>query len=195
MVLDIILIRHGKTSWNIDRRYLGKTDQSLCAIGINELRDFVKNNIYMTVDTVISSSMKRCIETSRIIYPNKSIVILDDLSEIDFGKFEGKTYEDLKDDSEYIKWIDSMGKTSVGNIEPQQKFYKRTLSAFYETTTYGYKNGLNKIAIITHGGVIMNIMSRLTEQKDIFMWQCRNGGGFRIRYSYNKNKIIDFDEV
>jgi alpha-ribazole phosphatase len=51
--------------------------------------------------------------TANIIYPEtdvSQIHICENLKEMDFGMFENKSYEDLKDEPEYIKWLESDGR-------------------------------------------------------------------------------------
>ena len=61
--MKLILIRHGKTKGNREKRYIGKTDEPL-----------EKNTVivkkYPKTDIVISSPMKRCIMTANLIYPD-----------------------------------------------------------------------------------------------------------------------------
>ena len=58
---------------------------------------------------MIVSPMKRCIQTAELIYPKNQITQEVLLKECDFGIFEGKTYEELKDREEYQAWLDSGG--------------------------------------------------------------------------------------
>ena len=53
--------------------------------------------------------MKRCVETAKIINRQSEIVIIDNLKEIDFGDFEYKNYDELRDNPEYIKFIENNG--------------------------------------------------------------------------------------
>ena len=100
--MKIILIRHGMTEGNLKRRYIGTTDEDL----INT--DCLKGD-YPKCERVVASPLKRCIQTAEYIYPNVDIEICDKLKECDFGDFENKSYEDLKDNSDYQKWLDSNG--------------------------------------------------------------------------------------
>ncbi|MBQ3692032.1 MAG: histidine phosphatase family protein, partial [Clostridia bacterium] len=59
--MKIIFIRHGKTQGNLEKRYIGKTDEHLCTVGIDEL----KNRSYPDTEIVVCSPMKRCIETAK----------------------------------------------------------------------------------------------------------------------------------
>ena len=88
--MKIILIRHGMTEGNLKRRYIGTTDEDL----INT--DCLKGD-YPKCERVVASPLKRCIQTAEYIYPNVDIEICDKLKECDFGDFENKSYEDLKE--------------------------------------------------------------------------------------------------
>ena len=92
--MKIIFIRHGKTGGNLRKAYIGRTDESLCSKGISEL----EKKRYPAADIVVSSPMKRCIETAEIIYPKVPVKIYDDLRECDFGDFEGLMSREVLDE-------------------------------------------------------------------------------------------------
>ena len=119
--MKIIFIRHGQTKGNEEKRYIGRTDESLSQKGIEE----IKNRLYPGVDTVLVSPMKRCVETAKIIYPDSKYIICNDFRECDFGIFEGKNYDELKNDSDYQKWIDSMGTMAIPQGESHEQFKTR----------------------------------------------------------------------
>lgn len=52
--MKIIFIRHGQTKGNEEKRYIGRTDESLSQKGIEE----IKNRLYPDADTVLVSPMK-----------------------------------------------------------------------------------------------------------------------------------------
>ena len=61
-----ILIRHGQTQGNRERRYIGcRTDEPLCPEGIAQLQ----NRHYPPVSRVFVSPMRRCVETANLLYP------------------------------------------------------------------------------------------------------------------------------
>ena len=97
--MRVVFIRHGKTKGNIERRYIGITDENLSTEGIFEL----KRMKYPVVDRVISSPLKRCFQTAEIIY-GKTAEIYQDFRECDFGEFENKNYEELKNNKYYKDW-------------------------------------------------------------------------------------------
>ena len=64
--MKLIFIRHGKTAGNLERRYIGRTDEPLCDEGIAE----ILGKEYHDADIVVASPMKRCVQTAELIYPH-----------------------------------------------------------------------------------------------------------------------------
>ena len=58
--MEAILIRHGITNGNIEKRYIGTTDEPL----IDSEKERLRKNIYPDADIIIISPMKRCIPVS-----------------------------------------------------------------------------------------------------------------------------------
>ena len=107
--VTLVFIRHGQTQANKERRYLGKKDESLLESGKEVLLSYKEQNIYPTVEYLFTSPMKRCVETANILYPELCPVVIPEWEEIDFGRFENKNYEELKDDIQYQAWLESGG--------------------------------------------------------------------------------------
>ena len=104
-MIKIWLIRHGKTEGNKYGRYIGVTDEPLCPDG----QEFLSKLDYPEPDRVYISPMKRCIQTAQILFPKKSLQIIEELAECDFGEFENKNYKELDGNANYQAWIDSNG--------------------------------------------------------------------------------------
>lgn len=151
--MKIILIRHGKTEGNIKNRYIGRTDEPLCVEGLDEIR----KNKYPPADFVVSSPMLRCRQTARLIYGNIDY-IENDLRECDFGEFENKSYEDLKYDQRYIRWMESGGKLPFPGGEDMEGFSKRCIEAF-ERTIKKY-DSIKTMAFAVHGGTVMAVAQK-----------------------------------
>ncbi len=95
--MELILIRHLKTPGNEKRQYIGSTDEELSEQEVLNFKQKYKIDSYPQVQQVIVSPMKRCIQTAELIYPEVQIQQESLLKECDFGIFEGKTYEELKE--------------------------------------------------------------------------------------------------
>lgn len=163
--IDIILIRHGRVPGNIEKRYIGSTNQSLTEEGKKELA----GNKYPEAELLFTSPLNRCIETGEIIYPDLTANIIDEFHEMDFGSFEGKNHQELDGNPEYQAWINSGGRLPFPGGESMERFILRVtrgVSAMLKTAIeYAEKkqNGSHKITIaaVVHGGTIMAIQTYL----------------------------------
>lgn len=169
--MELIFIRHFKTKGNRLRQYIGVTDEPLDQPVL--LRE------YPDADTVVASPLKRCIQTAELIYPGKGQMICPGLRECDFGEFEKKTYEELKDHPAYQKWLDSGGAAAFPGGEGREAFVERSAAAFEEAVGKLMENGCRRAAFVVHGGTIMAVLSEFDrEKRDFYQWQVANGEGF-----------------
>src|SRR5690625_3524568 len=94
--LELTFIRHGLTTYNEQRRYIGSTNLPLSTRG----RASIQQQQLQPNTIIITSDLRRSIETASILYPNEEITPLSSIREMDFGKWEGKTYDELKHNHE-----------------------------------------------------------------------------------------------
>lgn len=171
-----ILIRHGMTQGNLERRYVGcRTDEPLCAEGIARL----KQGVYPEVRKVYASPMKRCTETAAILYPTIKAEIIPDFRECDFGEFEYQNYEELNGRADYQAWIDSGGELPFPGGESRASFAARSLAAFRSLLPGA--DG-DDCALIVHGGTVMAIMEAMARPKgNYYDFQVKNGCGYILQ--------------
>jgi alpha-ribazole phosphatase len=205
----IFCIRHAKTQGNLEKRYIGTTDEELSATGIEELTR--NKEQYPDVDIVFSSPMKRCIQTARLLYELKKIHIVSALRECDFGIFENKNYEELKDNPQYQAWIDSYdrnntsfgkgGKTDIPDEENSipygenaGQFKKRCCEAFESIIDTMESKNVETAAIVAHGGTFMAILEKYSpEGQSFFRWQLGNGD--MLELSVDGRRIVNIISV
>jgi alpha-ribazole phosphatase len=90
-------VRHGNTRGNSAERFWGHTDVELSAAGIGQaerLRDRLANE---EIDAIYSSDLRRASATAEIIASRHQLAVVScpELHEIDFGKVEGLTFEEI----------------------------------------------------------------------------------------------------
>ena len=85
--MQIYLIRHLKTQGNLERRYIGRTDESLVQTPEQEARIREMKGTLPDVEKVVASPMKRCLETAELLYTGIQLVTCENLRECDFGLF------------------------------------------------------------------------------------------------------------
>ena len=176
--MELILIRHLKTPGNEKRQYIGSTDEELSEQEVLNFKQKYKIDSYPQVEQVIVSPMKRCIQTAELIYPKNQITQEELLKECDFGIFEGKTYEELKDRAEYQAWLDSGGTIAFPEGEEQKEFRSRCVRGMLRQVDRLCKENVESAAFVVHGGTIMAVMEAFSEEKKSYYdWQVGNGEG------------------
>ncbi len=177
-MIECYLYRHGKTKGNEEGRYLGRTDESLSEEGKKALRE----KRMPPAEAVFSSPKKRCQETAALFFPGQCRIIVPDLRECDFGIFENKNWRELSGNPAYQKWIDSGGILPFPGGESGEGFQKRCREAFLEVLAFCKREGIERAAIVIHGGTIRSILSAWGEPaRGFYDWNPKNGGGYRIR--------------
>nr|WP_294491109.1 histidine phosphatase family protein [uncultured Mediterraneibacter sp.] len=180
--MEIVFIRHLPTPGNEKRQYIGRTDEELSVRAEEEFRMRIEKrgtSMYPSVQYLIVSPMRRCIRTAELIYPGQEIVEEPLLRECDFGEFEKKTYEELKDRPEYIRWLESGGIEAFPGGEDQMAFRSRCVDGVKKWIGRLLDKGAESAAFIAHGGTIMAALSELSEECcGFYHWQVENGCGY-----------------
>lgn len=184
--MKILFIRHGMTAGNLRKCYIGRTDEPLCAEGISRLMQAK----FPPCEVLVSSPMRRCIQTAGILYPAQKVHTCDDLRECDFGNFEGKNYADLNGNPAYQAWIDSGGTLAFPGGESPQAFKERCCMAFLET---GQRfSGAESLCFVVHGGTIMSVMEKYAvPHRDYYDWMIPNGRGLLCAWAEEKLVILE----
>ena len=160
----VLLIRHGMTAGNAEKRYIGRTDEPLHSYG-----EAQANTLLPTLprcDIVFASPLLRCLQTAHILFPKQSIHIIDDFRECDFGIFEGKTADELMDHPDYNAWLHSNCTTPIPGGEDVSAFKERSCNAFSRYAFCLPEHSL--AAFVLHGGCIMSILERFACPKRNF---------------------------
>lgn len=197
--VTLLLLRHGETQANREYRYLGRTDEPLCASGIETLLSYQEQNRYPDIEYLFVSPMKRCLETARILYPRLSSVVISEWREMDFGRFEYKNFEDLKNDIEYQTWIDSGGELDFPEGESRKDFilrcelgFRRMCETLCRMTAEATEESAS-VGVIAHGGTIMALLSSYGG-KSYFDCQRATGRGYLCRMEGWRQDALSGDE-
>ncbi len=186
----LILIRHGVTEYNAGGRYMGRgIDAPLSDEGIRRVKENADRLRKLSEGAMVCTGpLKRAKDSAALIFPNESIYVEEDLTEIDFGDFEGKSAEELSGDIRYRQWIDSYGTLRFPNGESMEEFTDRTMRSLHNIIDRSRDN--DKTAVVCHGGCIMAIMSRLCGG-NYYDYLVPNLDGYVIRMTVNDERIYD----
>ncbi len=178
--MRVCLIRHGSTAGNLEKRYVGTTDEPLTDGAVHALKELqVCPGADQEARAVIVSPLRRCIETARLLFPQEKLRIAEDLRECAFGKFEYKNYQELSGDPDYQAWIDSGGELPFPGGESRAAFADRCCRAFVQACVDAQQDGYKEAVFVVHGGTIMAVMERFAlPHRPYFEWQVKNAEGF-----------------
>ena len=193
-IIRCILIRHGTTKGNTERRYVGAgTDEPLCEAGIRMLEQ--EREALAGLDLsgkLFTSPMKRARMTAEILFPGREATVIPQLHEMEFGEFEGKTADELESDARYRAWIEEGGTGAFPGGEDLAQFKARTVNAFTKTVLANADE--EKLIFVFHGGNIMSLMWHFTE-RNYFEFIAENGEGYVLTLEVQGNEVhlVSFD--
>jgi broad specificity phosphatase PhoE len=107
--MRLILVRHGATDWNQQRRVQGLSNLGLNETGRGQAEALAQSLKDVKVDVICTSPLRRAQETARAIsrFHQVEVVTIDGLKELDVGEVDGLTYEEMRiHHSEFFtKWM------------------------------------------------------------------------------------------
>ncbi len=176
------LIRHGLTEANEKGIYCGSgTDIPLSDEGRDELERLSGDTRYPYVDAVYTSPLRRARQTAEILFPGCETIVCDAITEAAFGRFEGRTLEELKSDDEFCRWAAPKSGFVPDGVEPAERFYGRVVNGFADIVTDAMSRGMRSCAVITHADVISLIMAALAYPKaEPYEWNPAPGCGYTV---------------
>lgn len=136
-VRSILVIRHGETDWNRDRRVMGSEPVELNAEGRDQCERAGSLLAAFGVTRIVTSPLVRAVETAEILARALSVDVTSDpdLEEVRFGRWQGLTYDEIRGEPEYrafmvdplanrtpggetIRDVQQRGLAGLGRVEP-----------------------------------------------------------------------------
>ncbi len=173
--MELMLLRHGATLWNLQHRYLGRTDQPLTPEGEKQAANLCGK--LPAPELLFVSPLRRCTRTAELIWPHVPQIPIPDLRETDFGTFEGKTWAELKDFTAYRLWIDGKGECPGG--EDSAEVTRRVLRAADTCICQALVQNCTRVALVAHGGTTMTLLHAHLGG-DFYHWQPPLCGLWRV---------------
>ncbi|MGL5515099.1 MAG: histidine phosphatase family protein, partial [Sporomusa sp.] len=95
----LIIVRHGQTLWNLEKKYQGHSDIALSDEGLVQAAAVAERLAAEKIDTVYASDLSRAFKTAEGIAAKHELTvnIVPELREIKFGDWEGLCYEQISE--------------------------------------------------------------------------------------------------
>ena len=156
---EIILIRHGETEWNSQKRMQGHSNSDLTEVGrgqIQALGELMKN---VSFDHIYSSDSLRTRQTAEAItqYSGHTLQFDQRIREKNLGVFEGLTSTEAKErHPEVYRLFKTAGANYViDEGESTQQLLERALEFIEEIRL---RHPQERVVMVTHGGVVRVLM-------------------------------------
>ena len=177
--MELLLIRHSLTPGNLKKQYVGSTDQPLAPEGEALARE--RRGAMPSIDGLWVSPLMRCRQTAELLFPGVEQNVVPDLQECDFGDYECKTWEELKDEPIYRAWIGGDMTITFPNGEGMEHFIARCRRGIQNVVQQAKELGLERAAVVAHGGTwLVGMASFGRPERKLYDWQLKNCGGFRV---------------
>ena len=194
--MELILIRHGTTQGNLEKRFIGTLDVPLAPQG-EELARQVGPTL-PRVEHIYRSPLMRCRQTAQLLWPGVEMTVIDELRETDFGPFEGKNHEELKDDPLYQAWIgqgDRLNFAAMPVGETAEQVVDRVSIGLEKLVKDADAHGFARVGVVSHGGALMGLLSKYGRpERQYYGWMCPNCGGFRMELNPHTLELTVLEE-
>ena len=191
--LQVVIMRHGTTPFNEQRRYTGTTDVGLSEEGE---RQALASGVCPHITEVYVSPLKRARRTAELCFPNARHIVVDDVREMDFGVFEGRSAQEMENDEEYRAWVDSYCEDQCPGGERRIEFQERIARAIEWIVRDARARGLARAIVVAHGGTIMSAMNEFSDaDRSYYEWLTGNCGGYRAEARFEDGALRFVDEV
>lgn len=178
--MELYFLRHGATPGNLLGQYIGATDQPLAESGIAQAKSLA--GYYPTPELLWVSPMGRARQTAELLFPGVPQRVMEGLRELDFGVWEEKTWEEVGDMTVYDRWLAEDPQAAFPGGETMEHFALRTTAALKQILQEAEAMGIQRGAVVAHGGVYMSLMHQYGApgRKTFFDWMTKNCGGYRV---------------
>lgn len=175
--MKILLVRHGETDWNVQKRIQGSTDIPLNETGIRQAEKLAETLAKRDtpIRGIYTSRLKRAADTARIAAEKLGIewMVLEGIEEINFGLWEGISWEEVAErfPEEFQVWKQNRRYEHPPKGESYQELLVRVVEALQKLIKELHVEETSKekdyikgdIVVVTHSADIMTLMSFIYE--------------------------------
>lgn len=180
-VAELLIVRHGETDWNHERRLQGHIDTPLNAVGRDQaqaLAEDLRAEYGETAPPIYTSDLRRAKDTARIVGRALGVTpqSTPKLRERMLGLVEGKTWDELAEThpDEVRAYRSRVDRDAIPGIELMAAFRQRVLRA-----VRGVAKRSDRAIVVTHGGVLRVLLEEAEGPGKLCM--ISNASRFRFR--------------
>jgi probable phosphoglycerate mutase len=157
-VRRVLLLRHGRTAWNAQRRFQGQADPPLDDVGRTQAYEVATLVAALRPGLLVSSDSMRALQTAEIVAEVAALPVIPDprLRERGLGHWEGLTREEVaaRYPDEYADWAAGRDVSRRGG-ETREEVAARAHAAFLELPA------VETAVLVTHSATAMALTNTL----------------------------------
>jgi probable phosphoglycerate mutase len=154
VLTTIVLVRHGETDWNRERRFQGHADIPLNDAGRAQVRELANQLMTETFAIAYTSPLRRASESAEILAEHLALEVRpsDALKEVDVGGWSGLTVHEIEDrfPEGFARWVEWRG-AGWSDGETYEQLGRRVVAGLREIAE---THGGERVLAVTHGGPI-----------------------------------------
>lgn len=160
LLTRVVLVRHGETVGESSIRFHGASDVDLSALGCQQAHEARRRIPGEGFDLVVASSLSRAWRTATLLAPERAIRLEADFREIDFGRWEGLTREEIAaiDPILYEDWQSKGAGFDFPEGERRADFRQRVERGLGRIVS----SGAESVIVVAHKGVVRGIVESLS---------------------------------
>lgn len=186
----VLLIRHGQTDWNMQRRWQGLEPTALNEAGFEQARALAAYLCHRSIRAVYSSDLPRALQTATVLAEALKLQPVVDVRwrELHVGVFQGLNAEECEQryPAEMLKWRSDDHDFIIPNGESRRALGERALAAWQDIVDQPHGP---EVAVVSHGGTIHRLLVALLDVGERAHFQLtntsittveRDGAGWRL---------------
>ncbi len=187
---QILFLRHGQTDWNAEWRYQGHIDVHLNDAGQLQAQRVAKRLCRWVPEGCFVSPLQRAKRTAEIVaglWDNGPTISIDDeLREMSFGIWEGRSVSQIMDEfgDDYLIWRDDPSAWTPPKGEPFVQVVQRSRRVLSRILSM---QG-SRFLVVTHGGFIRAAIVSLFSLSPAAVWRFRLNNCALVGVSFWKNR-------
>ncbi len=166
--MKIYLTRHGQTDLNKEKIMQGRVDEPLNENGMDQARRAKEQLEGVSFDAVYASPLLRARQTASILsgLPMEDIIVDPRIIEVDFGKYERKSYYKLGIPMT-LYWMYPEIFPCPKTVEDTKSMVVRSRDFLDELKKKDYEN----VLVVCHGGIIRALCGILEGRRNGIKWR------------------------
>ncbi len=190
-MVELILVRHGQTTWNTAEIFRGRADVPLDETGVRQaelLGDYLSTE---KLDFVYSSPLKRAVATAQAIARPQGLEVnaVENLTDFDYGEWQGLPHAEVREryPELYRDWQDTPEQVRIPGGESLAEVRARAMP-FLEDTVM--RCGEGRICFVSHRVVAKVLICALLGLDDSHFWNIRLDTAAITRFEAGDGRLV-----